>query len=124
MKEAESDPLNRTERDPVVDGFVWLLAMVTGTLVVLAALNVNTLLNTARHAAQSALWNEVNNHLKARELTGHYPAALADLPLTFPDRGSPELLKLIDYRRDDAGCEVSMMFRGRKLERRYGKPGA
>jgi hypothetical protein len=113
MKETETRPQ-----------FVALLAIIVAFLVILAGMNVVRLLRaanqTARDSAHSALWQEINDLLKAREATGEFPVRLEDLPLTFPDNGSPELLSLVDYRREENGCQVSTIFRGEKLEKRYG----
>jgi hypothetical protein len=101
-----------------------LMVIVTTVLVVLAGLNGARLFQvarrTARDSAHSALWHEVNEQLKAREVTGEFPASLEELPLTYPDSGSPEMLKLIEYRRDEVGCHVSTTLRDKKIERHYG----
>lgn len=102
-----------------------LVVIVTTFLVVLAGLNVARLFQvarrTARDSAHSALWHEVNEQLEAREMTGEFPASLEELPLTYPDKGSPEMLKLFEYRREAAGCWVSTTMHGKKLERHYGQ---
>jgi hypothetical protein len=74
----------------------------------------------AQDSAHSALWEEVNEQLAARDATGDFPERLSELPLTFPDDGSPGMLGLIEYRRGPTGCVVSTTLRGQRLERQYG----
>ncbi|QDT54179.1 hypothetical protein Pan44_22060 [Caulifigura coniformis] len=117
MSSTTKDPLGRSQRDPLLLGCV-AFALVLG--VVLAVPSFCNARRAARDSAHSALWHEVNQQLQGREATGAFPANLGELPLTYPDNGLPELLKLIDYRRDGNGCRVSTTLRGRALELRYG----
>ena len=119
MSKAKSDPLQRSRRDPLVLGCL-AFALVLG--VVFAVPEFLNARRVARDSAHSALWHEVNQKLKAREAAGQFPAGLEELPLTYPDNGSPELLKLIDYRREGNGCRVSTTLRGEALQQRYGQP--
>ena len=122
MSQGRTDPLQRSQRDPVVFG---CLAFAVATVVlgiVMAIPAMQSARRYARDSAHGALWNEINQQLKAREVSGDFPASLEELPLTYPDNGSPELLKLFDYRREGAGCRVSTTMRGEKLEKRYGPP--
>jgi hypothetical protein len=121
MSQAMTDPLKRSQRDPVLVGcqvfarLVVVLALVMGIPAIIKSREI------ARDSAHSALWHEVNQQLKARESMGEFPVGPEELPLTYPDGGSPEILNLIDYRREGAECRVSTTLRGEKLERRYGQ---
>jgi hypothetical protein len=119
MSQHVTDPLNRSRRDPIVLGCLVL----AGLALVFAIPAVRDAREIAQYSAHSALWHEVNVQLKAREATGEFPARLEELPLTFPDGGSREMLEAIDYRREGAGCRVSTMLRGEKVEKRYGPGG-
>ena len=120
MSKATTDPLQRSKQDPVVLGCV-AFALISGAIaLVIAVPEFRHARQVARDSAHSALWHEINQLLKAREATGDFPASLKGLPLTYPDNGSPELLELIDYRREEAGCRVSTTLRGEKFEQRYG----
>ncbi len=69
----------------------------------------------ARDSAQSALWWEIKEELRARDVTGDSPEVLSELPLKYNDGGRPEMLTLFEYRRDGETCTVSTVFRGEKL---------
>jgi hypothetical protein len=97
-----------------------LVGALTAILVGLAGMNVSEMRQAARDSAHSALWHEINSELKGREVTGKFPARLDELRLTFPDNGSPEMLELIEYRREGEGCFVSTTIRGKRYERGYG----
>jgi len=108
--------MNSTERNPAI---VWLLAVMTVVLVVVAGLNVQNMRQAAADSAHGALWNEIKHQLEAREVTGDFPLHLSELPLTYPDGGDAELLKKFTYVRTESGYEASTTLRGHRLEARF-----
>ncbi|HVJ69796.1 MAG TPA: hypothetical protein VM510_17595 [Caulifigura sp.] len=90
-----------------------MAAIAVTVLVILAGMNVVKLNQIARDSAQSALWREITTQLKSRESRGSFPESLEALPLTDPDGGSAELLKLFEYQSDGASCTLTTVLRGK-----------
>jgi hypothetical protein len=93
---------------------VWriLAAIVVGAIALVGATGYREMRKAQRYSDQAALTAEISRQLAACAERGQYPASLAELPLTFPEKSSPPMLRFFDYHTTGTNCTLRVTFPG------------
>mgnify|MGYP001436990208 CR=1 FL=1 len=96
----------------------FLLAIAMIPLLILGGLVVNTWLDAAWAAdqsAQAALDKEISDQLAAIPPGQSYPDSLSELDLTYPDGGDSSLLTRFEYLSSGQSCTVRTVLWGEEV---------